>query len=293
MRSRVVLTGTLLLCMGGQALAQLADADSSVLSRQWPGPDGEPLPFKTLQEVMDFLRTAKVIESQRTEEGITGARKILLEKNGIQMHAVFRDVRVRQDVARFSSGSVKIDFRDEAIFECAAYELGRLLGVKFVPPTVRRTIKRTAGTVQAWVEDATMQKELRQEKIEAPDQWLWLMQHQVMYIFDSLVFNEDRNLGNILYMPDWKMILIDHTRSFRPLEELLNPSTIRFCERDLYRRLQELDRKVLDDRVGPFLTSTQIEAVLKRRDLLLEHIQQLIAEHGEDQVLFSFYRVEN
>ncbi len=39
--------------------------------------------------------------------------------------------------------------------------------------------------------------------------------------------NEDRNLGNILFMPDWKMVLIDHTRSFRLWSELLKPSAIR------------------------------------------------------------------
>ena len=33
--------------------------------------------------------------------------------------------------------------------------------------------------------------------------------------FDNLIANEDRHLGNILITEDWRMILIDHSRSFR------------------------------------------------------------------------------
>ena len=41
------------------------------------------------------------------------------------------------------------------------------------------------------------------------DQWA------VMRMFDALINNTDRNLGNQLYTrPDWKLHLIDHTRAF-------------------------------------------------------------------------------
>ena len=258
--------------------------------RSWNGPDGKPLPFKSLDEILGFLRTGKVIERKKIGVGTTGTVRLLLEQDGARMRAIFRDVKVFKREMRLADGTTHLNFRDDATFECAAFELNRLLGLYVVPPTVERNIKGVNGTVQAWVEGTMMEKERMEKEIQPADQWRWLMQRQVMQVFDSLIYNEDRNVGNILITNDWLLVLIDHTRSFRNHEKLLNPDSLRYCERNLLENLKSLNQEQLTERLGKYLTGTQIRAVLKRRDLLVEHFEKLIAEHGSSDVLFSFYK---
>jgi hypothetical protein len=258
--------------------------------RSIPGPDGEPLPFKSLDEVLEFLGTAKVIEKKSIAEGTTGATRILLEKDGLRMRAIFRDVSIFKRKMVFDDGTVSFNFRDDAIFECAAFHLNRLLGLYVVPPTVKRKIGGVSGTLQAWVEDAMMEKERLDHGIEPPDQWRWRMQGQLMQIFDNLVYNEDRNLGNMLITEDWLLVLIDHTRAFRRYKQLMKPESIRYCDRHLLENLKNLNLQLLEEHLAKYLTQDQIRTLLKRRDLLVEHIESLIAEHGSRDVLFSFFR---
>ena len=52
--------------------------------RPWLDPDGKPLPFKSTEEVLEFLQTAKVIKNKKIKEGITHPRRLLLEKDGLR-----------------------------------------------------------------------------------------------------------------------------------------------------------------------------------------------------------------
>ncbi len=70
-----------------------------------------------------FLQTAQVISSESIGEGITRPRKVLLEKDGVRMHAKFSDFHEERNVKKLRDGSTKFSFRDQAVFECAAYEL--------------------------------------------------------------------------------------------------------------------------------------------------------------------------
>lgn len=283
-------------CLMSHGLAQVVESPyvgRLPLLRQWVGPDGTPLPFEDHAQVLDFLQSAEIKDREKTEVGIAGSDKILLERDGLSMHAVLRSIDVYRQRIQLASGVIKLHFQDKAIFEAAAFELSLLLDFNYIPPTVERSIDGEKGTIQAWVEDARMETDIRDQGTDIPDGWLWKMQHQVMRIFDNLIYNEDRNTGNILFTEDWKMVLIDHTRAFRITDELLNPESIRYCERRLYEKLKSLDPAVLEDRLGPFLTAKQIESILTRRDRLIEHIDQRIAQEGERMVLFRFRRVED
>lgn len=264
------------------------------LHRQWEGADGQPLPFTTISQVLEFLTTADVVSSSVIEEGVNDTRKVLLEKDGIRLHGAFRDVEIFQATIRLQSGAVRTNFRDDAVFECAAFELARLLNCRFVPPTVRRSIDGREGTLQMWIEGSVTTGKLQEDDDFKPtDSWLWVMQHQMIAIFDNLIYNEDRNEGNIMFMPDGKLILIDHTRAFRNRHELIDPERIRYCERGFFERLRELDRETLGKALGPFVSAVLVDAVEARRIKLVHLIEGLIAEHGESEVLFSFYKVEN
>jgi hypothetical protein len=98
-------------------------------------------------------------------------------------------------------------------------------------------------------------------------------QYRMRFVFDVLIYNEDRNLTNILWSKDdFSMKFIDHTLAFRTTEK--RPKQYRKVDlsvSDLLRgRLQSLNRPDLDRELSPYLHPRQIEAILARRDLILK-----------------------
>jgi len=286
------LTGLLMSIGSSHLLAFQAEPTSSsnlmASSHRWIGPDGKPLPFKSDVEVLDFLRTAEVLKLEKIPEGVTKPRKVYLEKDGIQALAIFRDVDIHKNRWNDPNAGPRVDFRDNCLYECAAYRLSRILGMNVVPPVVPREIKGKKGTLQIWVEKAMTETNRLERKIIPPDMWRWVMQHQVMEIFDQLVYNDDRNVGNILIDADWNLWLIDHTRCFRTFGEIPNAKKIRNCERGLWEKLRSLNEELAEAELGDYLRSTEIDGLMKRRELLVEHIQGLIDTRGEEAVLFQF-----
>jgi hypothetical protein len=253
----------------------------------WLDPEGKPLPFTSDEEVMEFLRTARVIRSEQIPLGSTRPLKVVLEKDGVRMHAIFHDVNKDKPMQRLASGTVVMNFRDSYIFQPAAYELSRLLGLDNVPPVVLRKLRGKRGSLQAWVENTMTQKSRVNDNITAPDTMLWNKQMWNMRVFDNLIYNTDRNQGNILIDRNWRIWLIDHTRAFRREKELRTPELVIHCDRKLWEKLKSLDEKVVRERLKKFLRSSQIKALMRRRDKLVEHLQKLIQERG-DKVLFTF-----
>ena len=74
-------------------------------------------------------------------------------------------------------------FRDSYRFECAAYELGRLIGILNIPPVVLRRIRRTDGSLQLWIEDVRDEDD---ETFKPPDAMAWVRQIREMILFDNL-----------------------------------------------------------------------------------------------------------
>ena len=219
-----------------------AQASSTGTSSQFRDARGNPMPFAEDLALLEFLRTASVTVLGKIGEGITGASKVLLQKDGLRVHGIFRDVRKEQTA---SSQQIRYLLRDDCIFECAAYELNRLLGLDQVPPVVERQVQGRKGTLQLWVEGAETEKQRKKRDLSASDR-LHLQRHgQIVLIFDNLIFNDDRNTGNILHGRDGKLWMIDHTRSFRPDHELPYPSGIVACENRLWKRLQGLKAEQL------------------------------------------------
>ncbi|MDA2932889.1 hypothetical protein MYX82_00945 [Acidobacteria bacterium AH-259-D05] len=283
----------LLIALSAVSLTQRVSAvqQPSSAARELLDPEGKPLPFRTNQAVEMFLQTAQVISSESIGEGITRPRKVLLEKDGVRMHAKFSDFHEERSQMKLSDGSTKFFFRDQAVFECAAYELGKLLGLDNIPPAVARRIRGKKGALQAWIEQAMTERGMREDKIEPPssgiDRWRWMMQWQVIHFFDNLIYNEDRNRGNVVIASNWKLWMIDHTRAFRRWKQLIYPEKIRYCERNLFEKLQKLDETVVRERLKDFLIPYEIDGLLERKRLLVDHIQKLIAEHGSSDVLFT------
>jgi hypothetical protein len=108
-----------------------------------------------------------------------------------------------------------------------------------------------------------------------------------MKLFDNLLYNLDRNAGNFLVDPDWRVVLIDHSRSilYRRQLDTRKAKLPTSYDRTLLERLRGLDAATLKTTLGSLVEGPEVKGILVRRDKLLEHAQGLVAERGE-QVLF-------
>jgi hypothetical protein len=113
----------------------------------------------------------------------------------------------------------------------------------------------------------------------------WLRQIQAMRLFDSLIFNDDRNSGNYLFDVDGDLWMIGHTRAFQMRQELRYADEIIWCARRTWQLLNEVTDDQIRAAIDTYLVSQQMGALVERRGLLVEHIQKLIDERGEGSVI--------
>jgi hypothetical protein len=118
-------------------------------------------------------------------------------------------------------------------------------------------------------------------------------------LFDVLIDNADRWTGyNTKGSPDKRTLyFMDNTLSFSQFtfghKNNLDPLfRIEVFSRQVVERLRALTPEMIeaaidvgDDPIGPLLTPDEIEAVIARRDHMLQYIDGLIAQYGEDSVL--------
>ena len=269
------------------SLGVIRPATCSATEVIWYDTDGHPLPYASLDEIERFLETAEIISDRPLHTGRSGPRKLVLEQDGVRVAAA---LNASDDVVRGVTrqlGHNVSGFHDYHLFNCAAYRLDRLLGLNRVPPSVPRDVGRTPGSVSLWIENTITEKDRRDRELQPPNQFRWNQQKKIMVVFDNLIGNVDRNLGNMLIDRSWRLWFIDHTRAFITAPELTTPETLNRCESGLYTALQELDPEMVRDELSPFLTGPQIEAVLIRRDLILQRLEQEIDRLGRSVVLFD------
>ncbi len=265
----------------GRAIAAKAQ------DRYWLGEDGFPLPFRSDDEIKDFLLTAKIVEVEPIGIGITKPERVTLEKDGVRAHAAFRYFERLYQRNRLRDGRLMVNFWDSYRFEPAAYELACLLGMNNVPPAVERRVKRRKGTLQMWVYASLMESERLEQRLGPPNALRWARQRHQMILFDALIGNTDRNAGNVLIDGNWNLWLIDHTRAFYGRARYKHLEDVAFVERTFWDRLRALDREQLDAALRDYLSDTEIGRILERRLRLTASIEDLIAERGEDVVLYD------
>lgn len=238
----------------------------------------------------EFLKTAEIIGKRQLGggEAVTAPWRLALEKDGIKRNALWKNPEGLQK-----------GYLEGWKWEIAAYRLDRYLELNMVPPTVEREFQGKRGCCQLWV---TAEMDLRRkarEKIKTPSDkvYYWNNATYLHRAFDNLIANEDRHYGNILITKDWRMILIDHSRSFRTSKKFFTeliytekhiegPKIMRKLPRAFVEKLKALNFELMKDIVGKYLTDKEIEAVLMRRDLILKEIDKLIKKHGEAEVLY-------
>ena len=250
-----------------------------------------PAPQLTAEQMKHFLKNAKIVSSRTTSKGITAPKRLTLTDGVVTHDAVFQSVDDRKMVANLSgrgrAASTEINFVDSYRYNLAAYALAELLGLDHMMPVyVERRWSGSLGSIGWWVPTMMDESDRLKKKIQPPNPAEWNNQMYRMRVFTALVRDTDRNLTNVLITPEWKVFMIDFTRGFRLQPELMYDKDLAKMDRALWAKLETLDRNAVKAAVGDWLTGSELDAMMKRRDLLIAHFKKLIAEVGEDKVLY-------
>ncbi len=130
-----------------------------------------------------------------------------------------------------------------------------------------------------------------------PDIEKWRDQVSVMWLFDDLIANVDRHLNNAMASPGHRLMLIDHSRSFRDNEELRNDLNAKVdgtnarlwgvepdgklerfptrYPRSLIERLRSLTDKEIKDAIDRYVWGWSQKLVLDRRKRILERVESM------------------
>jgi len=239
----------------------------------------------TRAEKEEFLSKARIVDEGDTSTGSKFWRVTL--DDGKRKH----DAAIETSPSRDAS---QRNYR----FNVAAYELDKALELNFVVPSVERTIKGQPAAFTWWVDDVLMNEQSRRgQKIEPPDPDRWNEQMQVVRVFDELIANAYRNVSpafylatmwdNLLITKEWRIWLVDHTRTFGTSRQLENSQSLAQCDRTLLAKLRELNREATKQRLGKYLASEQLDALEARRELLVKHFAEQIVLKGEGAVLYD------
>jgi len=243
-----------------------------------------------MEEWEEYLKTAGITghEQMQSREAVTNPYILQLEKNGVARQAIWKNPEGRMR-----------GYMEGWKWEIAAYRLNRYLGLNMVPPTVEKRFQGNRGSCQLWIDTWMSLKDKYEKKISVPPIKV-LHWNRALYLqraFDNLIANVDRHQNQYLITEDWRMILIDHSRSFRTSKQYTTKliydeknkqgsRTMKELPKEFVEKLKSLDSEVIKNVVGEYLTDKEIEAVLLRRDLITDWINKKIEELGEDKVLY-------
>ena len=274
---------TLALAAGATAVpyGAVAGASPQAAEHRWVGPDLEVVPL-TDDEILEFLRSAEIVERETINIGINGIDRLTLEQDGIRLRAGFRQVDRRERDQRVGDEFYLV-FRDSYFFEPAAYQLARLLGIPSVPPAVLRRINGVDGSVQVWVEELFD----KDDDTRSPDALGWARQLWTMKFFDALIYNVDRNPGNLKVDHHYHLWMIDHTRAFQRKSSPFQPQYANHVSAEVWERLQSLQREDFEAAFSGLLETAEIKFFMDRRAAIIEHINALILERSRDAVIFQ------
>lgn len=262
MRSPLVLAAALVLAVPSPARPQ-APAAAAHDARAWIGHEAE---------YEEYLETAPIERIDDVGMGVTKPERAFFAPGGLAASAVVKHL----------APGLRMGFWESYKSEIGAYVLDRMLGLGMVPVTVERRVGADLASVQLWVEGCRLLKGVDQSSCPRPT--LWARSACRQRVFDNLIANIDRNAGNILIDDEWDMVLIDHSRAFAANKMPFEKEMTRI-DKEFFERLKTLDEATLMPALKPWVPSKgSVRAVLKRRDRIVAHFEQLVREKGEAAV---------
>ncbi len=238
----------------------------------------------------EFLKAAEIVGQEQLGgvEAVTNPWVLTLKQGDVTHKALWKNAEGRMH-----------GYIEGWQYEIAAYLLDKDLGLNMVPPTVERRFRGDRGSCQYWVDDTMSLKYRTEHNIKMPSYRVfnWDRATYLQRFFDNLIANEDRHQNQILITKDWRMILIDHSRTFRTSKKFTDrliytekhpegPKLMSELPRAIVEKVKALTFEGIRSVVGTYLTDEEIRDVLVRRDLILKEIDKLIKKYGESNVLY-------
>jgi len=257
-----------------------------LISRQFVIAADEPTLSK--EQITQFLLTAKVVASTPWRgKGITHTWRLTLSDGTVTHDASFQPIDEHRTETTFANLRRELNFVDSYKYNIAAYRVAELLGVDdMLPVYVERKWKGDSGSLSWWLPLQMDEQDRLKRKIQAPDPDAWNNQMYKIRVFDELVYDTDPNLTNVQIGNDWKIYRVDFSRAFRQDKNLDNAKNLVRCDRKLFAKLKALDGNELQQKTKGYLNKGEAQAVMARRDKIVDYFQKLIAEKGENEVLY-------
>jgi len=255
------------------------------------GPAGSAPVALTPAQMEEFLLRAKIVRSRPIGTGVTGALRATLSNGTLTHDAQIQYVNQTRPLFQAPGAAAELNFKDAYRYNIAGYRLAVLLGLDNVPMSIERRVDGKGAAVTWWIDDVMMdEKERLAKEARGPDPERTAMQTHIMRVFDELISNRDRNMGNLMWTTDWKMWMIDHTRAFRLGDKLQRPAALLRVERSLLETMRRLTAAEVAGAVGSHLTRAEVGALIERRDVIVKLFDAKIAERGEAPILFTLPR---
>ena len=243
-------------------------------------------PTLTKEQIKQFLLTAKVVHSKEAKKGATHTMQLTLSDGTVTHDASFQPLDEHRASKQLASGT-ELNFVDSYKYNIAAYGLAELLGMDdMLPVYVERKWEGKTGSLSWWLPVKMDEAERYKQKITPPDADAWNNQMYKIRVFDQLVSDNDPNLTNVLIGENWKIWRADFSRAFRLNNDVKEPKNLVRCDRQLLEKLKALDATTVTEKTNRYLTKDEVKAVMARRDKIVAQFQKLIAEKGENEVLY-------
>ncbi len=237
------------------------------------------------EKLEKFLKTADVISVEKGQGRRSEKWDISLDDGKTQKKGAFK--LLDRSWTNISGGN-------SYKYVLAAYELNKILGLDLVPPTVERKIDGIKGSLMLFVEQPFVSDNDRLQKgLEPPNPEEFDKAMAEVIIFEHLVFFpcicNQRDLDNILIQTDqeWKIWMVDLDEAFVPAKKLIPDCEINSCTKELLKKILDLNENVVKKRLKSYLSKDQLFALMVRRDLIVEKIEELVEEKGEEAILIE------
>jgi hypothetical protein len=231
-----------------------------------------------MEAMEKLLREADVVEIDKERlGGRTNPWLVTLSHGTVRTRAIFRHVDRRRPHPT----------PDSFQYDLAAYSLSKLLGIEMIPPVVERRIQGREGSLQVFLENCIREKDRKRKKLEPPDPQAFSKDLEGTRVFENLVYDECQDTDDLyVHREDWRVCRVDFSEAFAPMLELLPGCRLTCCSRALYDGLLKLDEEAAKAELGRYLSEEEIGALFFRKGLITDKIKSLIAEKGEEAVLF-------
>jgi hypothetical protein len=215
-----------------------------------------------------YIRAAEIDRFEDVPIGVTRPKRAFLKPGGL----------VESVAWKVLGPSRKTGYWESYKSEIAAYEMDKLLGMTMVPVAVEKRWKGDTGAAILWLSPIRQWKQVQ----ALPKPLKWNRQAILLKMFDNLIGNPDRNMGNLLVDDDWNLFLIDHSRAFIDAKDL--PVKMERIDRDVWNRMLALDEPGMTAALGAWLDGRAIRATIARRDRMKTAIDRLVKESSEAAV---------